>query len=304
MIIGYVRVSTGGQTVENQKLAIYEAGYKPDKWYEVNASSRKSLRKRRVNELLDMLNKDDLVVVAELSRLSRSIGQTILLIDELQKIGARLHCIKENIKLDGGKMDIQGKVMTTMFALFADIERDLISERTKEGIERARSEGKNIGRPKGPGKSKLDERRAEIIEYLKLGLNVSAIAKLVGANWNTVGNFIKSRNLRNEADTKTKITKKRKLETVKKPTLERSNEFWEKLTAGYRGHNTPDRMRTMFEHLMKLRPTNAIEIRKEMCKSLSVEQVPVKFLKKGLKRMVEMDLVTWDGDVNEKITWI
>jgi DNA invertase Pin-like site-specific DNA recombinase len=202
MIIGYVRVSTGGQTVENQRLAIYEAGYKPDQWFELSVSSRKSFGKRRIDELIEIVGKGDLVVVAELSRLSRSIGQTIILIDKLQEVGAGLHCLKEGIKLDGKKQDIQSKVMTTMFALFAEIERDLISERTKEGIERARKEGKTLGRPKGPGKSKLDEKRAEIVQYLGIGLNVTAIAKLVGGKWSTVDHYIKTRDLRSEIEVK------------------------------------------------------------------------------------------------------
>lgn len=118
--------------------------------------------------------------------------------------------------------------------------------------------------------------------YLKIGLNVSAIAKLVDANWNTVGNFIRSRNLRDEANTKTKITKKRKLKTIKKPTLERSNEFWERLTAGYRGHNTPDRMRTMFQHLMRIRPINAMRSERKCVNHWALNRCLSNFLRKVL----------------------
>ena len=195
MIIGYIRVSTGGQTVENQRLAIYEAGYRPDQWFEINASSRKSMEKRRISELLELVGPDDKIVVSELSRLSRSIGQTIMLIDAIQKTGVQLHCLKENIKLYGGKRDIQSKVMTTMFALFAEIERDLISERTKEGIERARKAGSKIGRPKGLGKSKLDPHRSKIEEWIEKGLSKTAMAKLLDVNYTTIDHYIKTRNL-------------------------------------------------------------------------------------------------------------
>ncbi len=196
MIIGYLRVSSGGQTVDSQRLSIYDAGYKPDHWFEVSSSSRKGFDKRKISELMEALKSGDRLVVSELSRLSRSIGQTILIIDEIYKAGAELHCIKENIKLVGGKRDIQSKVMTTMFALFAEIERDLISERTKEGIERARQSGKILGRPKGNGPHPLDNQRLEIITLLGKGISISSIAKMIEKPEHTVGYYIKTRRLK------------------------------------------------------------------------------------------------------------
>jgi len=194
MIIGYVRVSTNGQTVENQRLAIYEAGYRPDNWFEVNASSRKSLAYRRINELLELVKPGDTVVVAELSRLGRSVGQVATMVNELVSKKVELHCLKERIRVGGGEaLDIQTKVMVTMFSLFAEIERDLISERTKEGLFRALGEGKRLGRPKGIGKSKIDERGLEVAEWVKLGISVSSMAKMLGMSPSTVSHYIKSR---------------------------------------------------------------------------------------------------------------
>ena len=167
---GYVRVSTDQQRTETQKLAILEYANKQnekiDNWVEVKASSRKSSTERRIDELLEKLQKGDRLIVAELSRLGRSVGQIAMLIDELLNNKVRIICLKENINLNG-KKDLQTKVMITMFSLFAEIERDLISERTKEGLARARAEGKLLGRPKGKlGKSKLDGKEKEIQDYV------------------------------------------------------------------------------------------------------------------------------------------
>jgi len=134
--------------------------------------------------------------VAELSRLGRSVGQIAILVDELLKKKVRLICLKENITLNG-RANIQTKVMITMFSLFAEIERDLISERTKEGLTRARIEGKLLGRPKGTtGKSKLDGKEREIKEFLAKGVNRANIARIYGVSFPTIENFIRSRGLR------------------------------------------------------------------------------------------------------------
>jgi len=102
----------------------------------------------------------------------------------------------ENITLNG-RADLQTKVMITMFSLFAEIERDLISERTKEGLARARSEGKLLGRPKGTiGKSKLDGKEKEIKEYLAKKVNRANIARIYGVSFPTIENFIKTRSLK------------------------------------------------------------------------------------------------------------
>ena len=197
---GYVRVSTDHQNTENQKLAILEYAngkhLRIDHWIETKTSSRKSPKERRIDELVDQLKEDDLLIVAELSRLGRSVGQIAILVDELVKKKVKVICLKENITLNG-KADIQKKMMITMFSLFAEIERDLISERTKEGLARARFEGKLLGRPKGTiGKSKLDGKEKEIKEYLAKGVNRANIARIYGVSFPTIENFIRSRGLR------------------------------------------------------------------------------------------------------------
>jgi DNA invertase Pin-like site-specific DNA recombinase len=178
-MIGYVRVSTDRQNNENQRLAVLEWANREqvriDDWIEAQASSRKSTAARRIDELMERVSKGDTVVAAELSRLGRSVGQIAILVADLVSRGIRLVCIKEHITIDG-KQDMQSKVMVTMFSLFAEIERDLISERTKEGLARARADGKLLGRPKGPGRSKLDRFEAEIRTKLGLGVPRKRIA--------------------------------------------------------------------------------------------------------------------------------
>ena len=123
----------------------------------------------------------DLILISELSRLGRSVGQIIQLVDEIIKRQVRLIAIKENIQLDG-KQDIQSKMMVTMFGLFAEIERDLISERTKEGLIAARAKGKVLGRPKGNGKSRLDGKETEITMLMGKKVPKASIAKIMGVS--------------------------------------------------------------------------------------------------------------------------
>ena len=197
--IGYIRVSSDKQTVDNQRLAILDhcnkQDIKVDDWIEVSMSSRRTPAQRRIDELLDRLQEGDRLIVAELSRLARSIGQIAVLVDHLLKNKIRFISIKESIELNG-KHDIQSKTIITMFSLFSEIERDLISERTKEGLKRARAEGKLLGRPKGSlGKSKLDGKEKEIKDLLSKGLNKTNIARYFGVGWTTMDNFIKTRDL-------------------------------------------------------------------------------------------------------------
>ena len=113
----------------------------------------------------------------------------------LAKGGVALVALKENIRVEG-KQDIQTKVMTTLFALFAEVERDLISERTGEGLARARSAGRKLGRPKGSlGVSRLDGHEGDIRRFLELGVSKIAIVKLTGVSHTALYNFMNTRGL-------------------------------------------------------------------------------------------------------------
>lgn len=195
--IGYIRVSTDKQTVTNQEHSILSYCNKNklavDEWYKLEMSSSKTPKQRRIDELMENLNQGDVLIASELSRLARSVGQIAIIVDTLRDNGVKLICIKEGIKLNGNR-DIQTKTMITMFSLFAEIERDLISERTKEGLKRARAQGKLLGRPKGSlGKSKLDGKETEIKDLLAKGGTKANIARILGVSWPTLNNFIKTR---------------------------------------------------------------------------------------------------------------
>ena len=202
-VYAYIRKSTDDQNTKSQKLAVYkyadENGLRVDQWFDVDCSSRKSTKDRRIDELLDILGEGDMLIVSELSRLGRSVGQVITIVDQLIKKKVKVICLKENIRLNG-RQDIQTKVMITMFSLFAEIERDLISERTKEGLARARAEGKLLGRPPGPGKSKLDPYKEEIIALLKTGSTKTYLAKKYGVTPPTLYNWLNKRQIKVELD--------------------------------------------------------------------------------------------------------
>jgi len=197
--IAYLRISTGSQDLATQKLAVLDYArqkrFPVDCFVEAQASSRKGRDQRRIDELLGTLTAGDRLVVSELSRLGRSLGQVIQIVDELVKRKVRFTAIKESIRFEG-KQDLQTKVMVALFGLFAEVERDLISERTKEGLAAARAQGRLLGRKKGSlGKSKLDGKEAEIRMLLEKEVSKASIAKIVGVSSTNLRHFIRTRKL-------------------------------------------------------------------------------------------------------------
>jgi len=197
--LAYIRVSTDKQDLNNQRFAIldyaHKHNFKVTDFIEVQTSSRDTFKERMIDVLFERLNNGDTLIVSELSRLGRSLGQVIRIIDELIKKKVQLIAIKENLILDGVQT-MQNKIMVALFGLFAEIERDLISERTKQGLQAARAKGKLLGRPKGAlGKSKLDGKEEEIKRLLQLTVSKTSIAKIAGVSRPALMNFIKSRKL-------------------------------------------------------------------------------------------------------------
>ena len=197
--IAYLRVSTSTQDMNHQRLAIlnyaHQHKFQIDEFLEIQISSQRSTKDRGIDELLARLQTGDILLVSELSRLGRSLGQIIQIVDQLIKNQIRFRAIKENIWLDG-QQDIQSKVMVTLFGLFAEIERDLISERTREGLIAAKANGKMLGRPKGTlGQSKLDGKETEIRHLLSKKVSKASIAKILDVSRTTLQHFIISRNL-------------------------------------------------------------------------------------------------------------
>src|SRR3954453_4618983 len=201
--IAYLRISTGSQDLANQKLAVLDYArqkrFAIDRFIEARVSSRKGRDQRRTEELLGTLAAGDRLVVSELSRLGRSLSQVIQIVDELVKRKVRFIAIKEAIRFEG-KQDMQTKVMVALFGLFAEVERDLISERTKEGLAAARAKGRLLGRPKGSlGTSKLDGKQREIRILLEKQVSKASIAKIMGVSSTNLRHFIRTRKLASEA---------------------------------------------------------------------------------------------------------
>ena len=193
-VIGYLRVSTGAQDLENQQLGIlhFANGHG---WsielIEETVSGRVSYKDRELGRIVQELKKDDVLIVSELSRLGRSMLEIITLLCDLSDRGIKVYAIKGNHKVDNS---IQSKVMTMVLCMAAEIERDLISQRTKEALQRKKLEGVKLGRPKGvPGKSKLDGKEDDIKKLLDKGLGVAPLAKIYDCAWPTMKNFIKKK---------------------------------------------------------------------------------------------------------------
>ena len=173
--VAYIRASTIAQDVNNQRHEILEYGHregiKVDTFVEVTVSSRHSSRQRRIEELQDRLEPGDTLIVTELSRLGRSTGEVILLINQLVAYGVIILIIKQNLRLGEGLQDITAKVMVTLLALFAEIERDFISLRTKEALAAKKAQGVILGKPKGTIQSSMyDKDKERIKELLALGV--------------------------------------------------------------------------------------------------------------------------------------
>lgn len=197
--LAYIRVSTDKQDLKNQRLEILEYarknGLTVDEFIEVEISSRKDKDKRRINELFGKLIAQDTLIVSELSRLGRSTAEVINMVNALIEMKVRFIAIKQNIIING-KNDMQTKIMITMFSLFAELERDMISSRTIQALAAKRAQGIKLGRPKGAlGSSKLDDKREHIEELLKHKVAKAAIARMLGVSRITLHNYIESRHL-------------------------------------------------------------------------------------------------------------
>lgn len=200
MIIGYIRVSTDNQAVENQRRVILEYANENNIYdiifEEIKVSSRRSRNERRINKLLNILSDGDTIIVTELSRLGRSVSDVTGIVQELIEKNIRLICIKENIDTNR-RHDLNTKVIITMFSLLSELERDLISLRTKEALKTRQQQGIKLGRPKGTTrKCKLEKHKQQIQEYLNLDISKLAISKLLRVSYPTLLKYIKDNGMK------------------------------------------------------------------------------------------------------------
>lgn len=198
--VAYIRVSTSSQDLESQRLAILSYAQREkiiiDSFQEIVISSRKRDQKDHFDIVINTLEAGDTLIVSELSRIGRSLGTIVEQVNKLLAKKVNFICIKQGLKLLDGKQDLQSKVIIATFGIFAEVERDLLSERTKEGLINARANGKIIGRPKGKiGKSKLDGKEQEIKSYLDKKVSKASIARILGVSTNNLQHYLKTRNL-------------------------------------------------------------------------------------------------------------
>ena len=203
--VAYIRAPTIAQDVNNQRHEILEYGHREgiqvDTFIEVTVSSRRSSRQRRIEELQQRLEPGDTLIVTELSRLGRSTGEVILLINQLVAYGVIILIIKQNLRLGEGLQDITSKVMVTLLALFAEIERDFISLRTKEALAAKKAQGVVLGKPKGTIQSSMyDKDKERIKELLSLGVPQKRIVEhhLGYGTTKSLSYYIRTRGLRKE----------------------------------------------------------------------------------------------------------
>lgn len=181
-VIGYIRVSTDKQDAEKQRHLLLEYGQQHklmiDDFISIEVSSRKSIRERRIDELLDRLQQGDTLLAAELSRLGRNMLEVLNIINELSEQGVKIIFVRQPELSTTGP---HGKLLLAIYSYFAETERDFISLRTKQGLAAARDRGQQLGRPKGSRNKEraLDSFRDQILNYLQMGLNLASIRTIV-----------------------------------------------------------------------------------------------------------------------------
>lgn len=201
-VYGYIRVSTDTQDLYKQRHLLLEFAQANQmmikEFIEVEISSKKDKTKRKIDFLMNRLEKGDILLVAELSRLGRNMLETLNIINEFNENGITIKFIRQpELSTDSSHT----KLLFAIYSYFAEAEREYISIRTKQGLEAAKSSGKILGRPKGSKNKKgrvLDEFKDQIKELLKLEISINAISKLINNqlekpySYNTYRNFINS----------------------------------------------------------------------------------------------------------------
>ncbi len=201
-IIGYIRVSTDKQDYENQKHGILEYCNRNKitgiEFVEETISSRVTLEKRDIWRVINELEDGDILITAELSRLGRSIMEIMTIFKMLAEKNVITHIIKGGFKIGDKKDSIYNSVLIFAFGLAAEIERELISQRTKEALARKKADGMKLGRPRGSKSiSKLEPHKDKILELYRSDVSFSALARIYNVNRLTMSKFVKE-SLKNE----------------------------------------------------------------------------------------------------------
>ena len=184
MIIGYIRVSTDKQNLENQKHKILNYAQQQkiiiDEFIEVEISSKGDQKKRLIDSLFEKLKDGDTLICTELSRLGRNMLEILNLIEKFNDANIKLVFVNQP-ELSTNQNSALSSLLLAIYGYFAQTEREIISERTKQGLAAAKASGKKLGRPKG-AKAKvrvLDPYNLEILELLNMDVTQSSILKII-----------------------------------------------------------------------------------------------------------------------------
>ena len=198
MIYGYIRKSTEKQEFKHMEFEIKQYVGKHNlhinKWIEETVSSRKPLNQRKLGVLLESLSNEDTIITTEISRLGRSLLEVMAILQFCLSKGCKIITIKENYQLGN---DIQSQILAFAFGLAAQIERDLISQRTKSSLASKKEQGIKLGRPVGAisKQLKLSDSVERVKELLNIGLSKNRISKIMGVQYMTLYRFIKKMEL-------------------------------------------------------------------------------------------------------------
>lgn len=196
-VYGYLRVSTDKQDCDNQKIGVEtlaeKLGLPIESWIVDNGvSGTKEPEKRQLGKLLKKIKSGDVIICSELSRLGRKLFMVISILEHCMKVGAKVLTVKDGYELGD---NVQSKVLAFAFGLVAELEREMISKRTKEALQRVKAQGRSIGRPKGRKNVKhvWSGKEKQINRLLKLGVGKTKIARITGMSLGSVYSFLKQR---------------------------------------------------------------------------------------------------------------
>ncbi len=194
----YLRVSTDSQDLEKDKLSILKLANELQlgqvHFIQEKVSGKISWQKRKIAEIIEQAQQNDTLIVAEISRLGRSLLEIVEILSICSRKGIRVYSVKGSWKLDD---TMQSKIIGTVFALCSEIERSLISQRTKDALKAKKAAGIRLGRPRGIGKSKLDAYKVEILALLQNGSTKTFVAKRYRTSEANLYLWLQKHNLQN-----------------------------------------------------------------------------------------------------------
>lgn len=194
MIFAYIRVSTETQSYEGQHFEIenwcHRRNWEVDRWVQEKVSGTKQLSKRTLGKTFRRMREGDILVCTELSRLGRNMMMVMSILNTCSQKGIRIYSIKDNFELSDS---LNAKIIAFAFSLAAEIERNLISQRTREALAAKKVAGVKLGRPAGPSKERriFDARKADILRWKNEGMSIRALSRRLGVHPNTLSRYLK-----------------------------------------------------------------------------------------------------------------